>query len=403
MDDWKADIRLVDDEPKNLLALEAIMEPLRQNLLLARSGEEAIRLALDRNPAVMLLDVRMPGLDGFETAQTIRMREQSRHTPIIFMTAAIEDMHTVFRGYELGAVDFLVKPLLPEALRSKVAVFVELHRKTAALANEIEEGRIRNAALANEIQERKVAEAQLRESEVKLRALAARLISIREEERTRIAREIHDELGQRLTELKMDVSWLGKQLEGNQKPLLEKIESARRLIDSTVHFVRRISTGMRPEVLDDMGLVAAIGWQAREFQKRMGIRCRLALPPDNTVVDREVSTAVFRIFQEILTNIARHARANSVNVRLKISGSRLSLEVMDDGIGISEAQTRGHRSFGLLGMKERAQIFGGEVHVYGTSRRGTTVFVSIPLQQAGVEERRSAPPGTDVPSGQLLL
>ncbi|HEX7812264.1 MAG TPA: response regulator [Burkholderiales bacterium] len=367
MENWKADILMVDDEPANLLALEALLEPLGQNLLRAQSGEEALRLMLKHDPAVILLDVRMPGMDGFETARMIRMRDRSRYTPIIFLTGLSAEMESAFRGYEAGAVDYLVKPLVPEVLRSKVAVFVDLHRK--------------NAALTGEIEERQAAETQLRESEIQLRALAARLISIREEERARIAREIHDELGQVLTGLKMDVTWLTKQLAGTEEQFVEKAEAMSRLIDSTMHLIRRISTGLRPEILDEMGLVAAFEWQAREFQKRMGMRCRLRLPDTEPVLDQEISTAVFRIFQEILTNIARHAKASSVEADLRVSDELLTLKVVDDGVGISDSQIRGRGSLGLLGMQERAQLFGGEVTIKGTPGRGTAVSVSIPLGQ----------------------
>jgi signal transduction histidine kinase len=366
MESWKADILMVDDKPANLLALEALLEPLGQNLLRAQSGEEALRLVLKHDLAVILLDVRMPGMDGFETARMIRLRDRSRYTPIIFLTGVSPEMESAFRGYEAGAVDYLVKPLVPEVLRSKVSVFVDLHRK--------------NAALTGEIRERQAAEAQLRESEVQLRALAARLVSIREEERARIAREIHDELGQVLTGLKMDVTWLAKQLAGTEEKFVEKAEAMCRLIDSTMHLIRRISTGLRPEILDEMGLVAAFEWQAGEFQKRMGMRCRLTLPQDQVVLDKEVSTAVFRIFQEILTNIARHAKASGVEVNLGISDDLLQLRVADDGIGITESQIRGRESLGLLGMRERAQLFGGEVVIQGNSGGGTAVSVSIPLE-----------------------
>src|SRR5258706_7441631 len=191
MDNWKADILMVDDEPKNLLALEALLASLGQNLLRAQSGEEALLFVLKHNVAVILLDVRMPGMDGFETARMIRKRERSRHTPIIFLTGDSAEMQSAFRGYELGAVDYLIKPLVPEVLLSKTSVFIELHKK--------------NAALINEINERKIAQERLQDSENRLRGLAARLNAIREEERSRIAREIHDEFGQALSGLKMDV------------------------------------------------------------------------------------------------------------------------------------------------------------------------------------------------------
>lgn len=368
MKHWKADVLLVEDEPKSLLALQALLEPLGQNLLCARSGEQALRLMLDHDPAVVVLDVRMPGMNGFDTARAIRARERSGHVPIIFLTGAAGQRDPAIRGYDVGAVDYLVKPVAAPALRAKVAVFVELQR--------------RNAALAAEIVERKAAEERLRESQAQLRALAARLATAREEERARIAREVHDELGQILTGLKMDVMWLGKHLDKAQGALLKKVATMRELVDATVQVVRRISTGMRPGILDDMGLVAAIGWQAQEFQKRMGIRCRVELPAAPLEADGALSTAVFRIFQEVLTNISRHARASSVSVRLEVARSRLMLTVKDDGVGIAPGAVRAKESLGLLGMQERAQQFGGELRVRGIRGRGTTVTLRMPLAPA---------------------
>ena len=346
----QAKILLVDDEPKSLFALQELLSTLGQNLMIAQSGEEALRLALKNDFAVILLDVRMPGIDGFETARLIRSRERSRLTPIIFLTAAADEMGSMFRGYEVGAVDYLQKPVVPEILKSKVAVFVELHRKSE----------------------------RLKESEDKLRRLAAHLISVREEERAHIAREIHDELGQVLTGLKMEVGSLAKRL--TDKALIEKTDSMGKLIDSTVQTVRKIATGLRPEMLDDMGLIAAVGWQAKEFQKRTGIRCRAKLPPE-VKLDIDISTTMFRIFQEILTNVARHSRATRVDIELIVSDERFGLEVTDNGVGIADSDLNGKKSLGLLGMHERALLFGGEVRVTGTPGHGTRVSVSIPVKQ----------------------
>jgi signal transduction histidine kinase len=345
-----ANILLVDDEPKSLYALQELLSTLGENLLTAASGEEALRHALKNDFAVILLDVRMPGIDGFETARLIRSRERSRLTPIIFLTAAADEMGSMFRGYEVGAVDYLQKPVVPEILKSKVAVFVELHRKSE----------------------------RLKESEDKLRRLAAHLISVREEERSHIAREIHDELGQVLTGLKMEVTWLAKRL--REKPLLEKTESMCKLIDTTVQTVRKIATGLRPEMLDDMGIIAAVGWQAKEFQKRTGIRCRAKLPPE-VKLDIDVSTTMFRIFQEILTNVARHSRATRVDMELTIAEDHVALDVVDNGVGIADSDLNGKKSLGLLGMHERALLFGGEVKITGTPGHGTRVSVSIPIRQ----------------------
>jgi signal transduction histidine kinase len=314
---------------------------------------------------VVLLDARMPGMDGFETARLIRERERSRHTPVIFLTGAYEDVHSVFRGYEAGAVDYIVKPLVPEVLQSKIAVFVELHQK--------------NLVLQQEVAERRRAEERLLASEENLRALAARLQSIREEERTRIAREIHDELGQALTGLKMDLTWVARRVPSTQKQLAEKMKSMFPLIDDTIQSVRKIASLLRPGVLDQLGLSAAIAWQARDFQMRTGIRCKLDMPQDAADgMDADRSTAVFRIFQELLTNVARHANATRVDVSLKLDPGELVLEVRDNGRGIEEGSLRSGNSLGLLGMRERAAAFGGTITVTGMPGGGTRVTVRMP-------------------------
>ena len=202
---------------------------------------------------------------------------------------------------------------------------------------------------------------------------------MREEERTRIAREIHDELGQVLTGLKMEVTWLAKRLK--DKPLIEKTDSMCALIDSSVQTVRKIATGLRPEMLDDMGLIAAVAWQAKEFQKRTGIRCRAKLPAE-VKFDIDISTTMFRIFQEILTNVARHSRATRVDIELTLGAEQIGLEVSDNGVGIQDNELHARKSLGLLGMQERALLFGGDVRISGSPGHGTRVSVTIPLRKS---------------------
>jgi len=365
-DQGTAKILAVDDDQRNLLALQELLHAPGQALVLASSGQEALRRVDEEEFAVILLDARMPGMDGFTTARRIRERPGPRHTPIIFLTAAYEDLASIFRGYEVGAVDYIVKPLIPEVLRSKIAVFVDLYNK--------------NVALTREIAERRVTEERLRDSEDNLRALAAHLQSVREEEQIRIAREIHDELGQALTGLKMDLTWLAGGLRPEQKALTEKTTAMFRLIDGTIKSVRRIASGLRPEVLDEIGLSAAIGWQARDFQVRSGIRCNVELPADGLQLDQARSTAVFRIFQEVLTNVARHAHATRVDVRMGVEGETLWLEVQDNGRGITEARINSPKSLGFLGMRERVLPFDGKITIEGQRGKGTAVTIRIPLR-----------------------
>jgi signal transduction histidine kinase len=343
-----------------------LLQGIGQKLVLAASGERALGCVAEDDFAVILLDVRMPGIDGFATARMIRECARARHVPIIFLTAAYEDFDSMFRGYEAGAVDYIVKPLVPEVLISKISVFIELYDKSAALAREVVE--------------RKLTEERLRESEENLRALAIHLQSVREEEQIRIAREIHDGLGQALTGLKMDLTLLTNALPPDQKVLLKQAKSMFRLIDGTIHSVRRIASGLRPEVLDEVGLVAAIGWQASDFQLRTGIRCGVALPADGVQPDQARATAAFRIFQELLTNVARHAKATRVNVAVRNEADTLVLEVEDNGVGITEKQTHSAKSLGFLGMRERVLPFDGKVDVTGTRGRGTRAVVTIPLR-----------------------
>jgi len=361
----QACILVVDDDARNRVAMEALLRSSGYGVVLAESGERALQRVSDQDFAVILMDARMPGVDGFTAARAIRARERSRSTPIIFLTGAYEDLPSMFRGYEAGAVDYMVKPIVPEVLKFKISVFVDLFNK--------------NLALTREIAERRRAEDDVRKSEENLRALAARLQSVREEEWVRIAREIHDELGQALTGLKMDLTWVAKNLPPDQKPLASKTRSMFDLIDATIQSVRRIATRLRPEVLDELGLGPAIEWQAKEFQKRSGVRCKLSLPSEELALDRERSTAAFRIFQELLTNVARHASATRIDVVMRVEGGVLVLEVEDNGTGIDEAAMASPKSLGILGMRERALPFGGGIEITGPRDRGTRVKVSIPL------------------------
>jgi len=365
MNSSQASVLIVDDDPQGLLALQELLKSFAHRVVAANSGEEALRCVLKQDFAAVLLDARMPGMDGFETARLIRERERSRHTPIIFLTGAYEGVHSVFRGYEAGAVDYIVKPLVPEILKSKISVFVELHNK--------------NAVLIREIAERKRAEDRLRKSEENLRALAAHLQSVREEEWTRIAREIHDELGQTLTGLKMDLQWIANRLPGDQGVLAERAKSMSGLIDDSILSVRKIASRLRPELLDQLGLTAAVEWHAGEFTKRTGIRCTLSLPSDAPAVDRERSTAAFRILQELLTNVARHANATRIDIAMRTDSSALVLTVEDNGKGIEESAVFDSKSLGLLGMRERVLPFGGTVEITGVRGGGTKGVVSIPL------------------------
>jgi PAS domain S-box-containing protein len=236
-------------------------------------------------------------------------------------------------------------------------------------------------AVLRDITDRKEAEEKIIKSQQKLRALATHLNSIREEEKTQIAREIHDELGQSLTALKMDIFWLGKKFSKEQKPLTKKTKSMEKLIEQTIKTVKRISTELRPGMLDDLGLPATLEWQADEFHRHTRIPCRVTISPANITVNREQATVLFRIFQETLTNIARHAKATRVTVSLIKKKGWLTLTVNDNGKGITPKQINAVNSLGLIGIRERALSLGGKSEIKGIKGKGTTVIISIPISK----------------------
>jgi PAS domain S-box-containing protein len=232
----------------------------------------------------------------------------------------------------------------------------------------------------SDITERKLGEESLVLQREQLRALAERLQSVREDDRKRVARDLHDQIGQILTAIKMDMTWMIRHLPESEGEVLARLKESIQLINDGVKSVRAICSGLRPGVLDDLGLAAAIEWQASEFASRNGIQCQVSVPPVDLHLDGDRATATFRIFQECMTNVIRHAQARSVQVALVQEDANILLVVEDDGIGFCEldlSNTLG--SLGLLGMKERAQFCGGDVQISSSPGKGTKVTVRVPI------------------------
>jgi signal transduction histidine kinase len=226
-------------------------------------------------------------------------------------------------------------------------------------------------------------EERVAERTAELRELSRRIESVREEERKRIAREIHDELGQSLTALKIDLSWLAKRLPSAKRELLERAEGMAAAIDSTLRAMRRLATELRPSVLDELGLFDALEWQLQEFQARTDIVCTHRFQISSVPLDAARSTDVFRVLQEALTNVARHAGATRVDLAVMCEDSRFVLELRDNGRGI-EAQAPGDRqSIGLVGMRERVARWGGRLDIHTAQGEGTTLRVELPVAAAG--------------------
>jgi signal transduction histidine kinase len=223
-------------------------------------------------------------------------------------------------------------------------------------------------------------ESALKESREQLRSLSSHLQAAREEERLRLAREIHDELGQTLTAALMELGLLKKEVK-KSAPAVEKIASVTGLIDEAVGDVQRICAELRPRILDHLGLRAALEWQTKKFADRTGINCLLDIPHDSIKLATETETALFRIFQETLTNVSRHAKATQVSVRLAIEDRALILEVRDNGTGISKSRLSAENAFGIMGIRERAHELGGDVIFTSARNKGTTVTVTVPHER----------------------
>ena len=340
---------------------ELIQFALRQaglpfSLIRVESEAEFIAQLERHSTDVILLDFSVPGFDGL-TALTLAQQSYP-DLPSIFVTGTLGE-EVVIDMLKSGATDYVLK--------------THLSRLPAAVERALRETKERI--------ERKKAEERLRKSHGQLRALSIYLQYIREEERSRISRQVHDELGQALTGLKMDLYWMANRLPKDLRPVLDKTKAMASHIDSTIQTVRRIATELRPGILDDLGLVPAIEWQAQEFQKRTGIKCKVTSHLPESMLDDDLNTAFFRIFQETLTNIIRHAQAKRVEVLLHQQDSLLCMEVRDNGRGITEAEINNTHSIGLLGMRERASLLGGEVTFEGEPGKGTTVRVGIPLSR----------------------
>jgi signal transduction histidine kinase len=338
----------------------------------------------------------MPGMDGFETAEAIHSHPRSASIPIIFITAHYADEIHRLKGYQKGAVDYLFIPVIPQILLSKVAVFVDLAKKNLQLQHKTQELAALNRDLQAQrmqdlqrIAERKMAEEALRQSQAELRQLASHQEKIKEDERKRIAREIHDELGQNLLALRIDISMLHARTSINHPKLNAKIHTVLEQIDTTMKSMRAIINNLRPTVLD-LGLNAAIEWQVRDFQRRTGIECGLTMEEEDLVLDDNRATALFRILQESLSNVIRHARANRVDVELHQKGKHVTMKVVDDGVGTFPNCRRKANSFGLIGIKERISAFGGKFDISTGEGKGTTLVISIPMDGPDIQQSQGS-------------
>lgn len=447
-------ILVVDDGPKNIKLMRAILEPAGYDVIDAANGEQAIQLAQSHAPALILLDLMMPGMDGFTVCDHLKMLESTRHIPIIVITAR-EDGESESRCFAIGAADYIAKPIsvpvvlarvkthlaLDGQLRSLEGMFSDVmefapdaiilsnsrreivrvnqrteemfaYRREELLGKSVEVLVPRKQAdqsghtclrsdgtefpadinqsplttpedsltmaVVRDVTERHRADLALAHSREQLRALVAQNEAIREGERKHLAREIHDELGQVLTALRMDLSLLDMRF-GNLEPSIsKKVLEMKALLDRAIRGARDVVANLRPSTLD-MGLRLALENLCAEFSQHSGIACQFKTQEESLELDEDRTVVVYRIVQESLTNAMRYAGASQVTVTLGRKGNVFEVVVCDNGRGFDASLVSQRRTFGHLGMRERALALGGYVDISSAPGQGVTISITIPI------------------------
>jgi len=482
-------ILIVDDTPNNLHLLELIIKNIKVNLIRALSGVEALEKTRGMELVLAIIDVRMPGMNGYELALKMNENRMENKVPVIFLTANYINEADVLKGYDFGAVDYITKPFASQMLLSKINVFLDLFnqkqiiiRDAALLKQYADELTEANTALqksemkyrsytdnapdgvfvANEtgryievnasacritgysqdellkmsipdmlpeaslqtglehfkktaengfskadllfrhkngshrwwtvesvrltenrylgytkdITEKKIAEEELKSSLAQLHQLTHHIEEVREKERVAISRELHDDLGQALTAIKIDLGIIRKKV--LDSTVILKLDKVSALVGETIKTVQRLTSQLRPSIIDDLGLEAAIEWYTREFAERNEVEIKLDMDP-GIVIPPDTSLNLFRIMQEALTNISRHSKATHVDVGLHQSRESFYFSISDNGIGITESEINSKTSFGIMSMKERAISLGGKFTIYRDADNRTTVKLVIPL------------------------
>lgn len=349
-------ILMVDDQPAKLLSYEAILRDLNENLIKVASGREALDQLLKTDIALVLLDVSMPDIDGFELANMIRQHPRYQNIAIIFISGVhLTDVDRI-QGYQRGAVDYISVPVVPELLRAKVSVFAELYRKTRELETVNDDLRI---------------------AEERLRRLTGRLMQIQDAERRRVARDVHDGLGQYLVGVKMGIDQMARRFE-REHPVQESVSEISVLLNRAITETRTISHLLHPPLLDEIGLESALAVYIDGFGKRSGISVKVEVAPDLGRLESDVETALFRVVQECLLNVHRHSNSATASVSLERQNGNIRLQVGDEGVGMNTLQDGTGLGVGLLGIRERIRQLDGTLEIVSVNGEGTRVVATIP-------------------------
>lgn len=371
-------ILIVDDVPVNLAVLVDYLTEYGFNIRIARRGETALQRVHYDAPDLILLDILLPGIDGFETCRRLKADPATAEIPVIFMTSLASAADKV-TGFEVGAVDYVTKPLQQAEVLARITTHLRLRKMTQSLQAQTVQLELSSRT------ERERLFTAVREQRAQLRALTNKLTEVQESERRQIARELHDEMGQALTALRINLAAVEKALPPDAPaPSRDRLAEAMQLAEQTLEQIRELSLNLRPPMLDDLGLVPTLRWYVKRYTSRTNIAAELTVLGVEQRLPPPVETALYRVLQEALTNVARHAAATTVHLQLRYDAQSVTAQVEDNGRGflvnhntLPEADAAG---MGLLGMRERVTLLGGTFQIESAPGKGTQLWLEIPVE-----------------------
>lgn len=373
-------ILIVDDTPVNLKVIVDYLESYGFGIRIARSGESALRRVQYDQPDIILLDVLMPGMDGFEACYRLKSNAATRDIPVIFMTSLTSTEDKV-KGFEVGAVDYVTKPLHQEEVLARITTHLRLRDLTLNLQ---EKNRL--LEISSRVEKERLFEAVSQQRQ-QLRALANRLTDVQEAERKQLARELHDEMGQALTAISINLAAIKKDLPPQcLTPIKERLAEASLLTEQTLEQIRELSLNLRPSMLDDLGLVPTLHWYVKRYANRVTVETDFQVTGLKERLPPAIETTLYRIVQEALTNVARYAQASRVQLQLHRKNSVVAVFIEDNGQGFDLAEVVNRENpkngTGLLGMRERVTLLGGKFNIQSQAGQGTQLAIEIPLENS---------------------
>jgi len=351
-------IIITDDRRTSRHMIRKVLEPEGYNLLEAENGKEALELCQTCQPDLLLLDIIMPVMSGLEACRILHAGNNDNFIPVLMFTA-YNDGTEVEKSFQAGASDFINKPINPEELRHRVNKLLYLKKLEI---------------------KRRVAEKELQTSYDKIQFLSRKALNAYEEERVRLARELHDEVGMSLTTLKLNLQLLSKDLVNNSFQQKEKLDASIKSVSELQGAIRNKAYFLRPPALNELGLLAVINNMIVELSKHTGIQGKLETSGNSDIIPVEVETTLYRCIQEALTNATRHANADNISIKMDFSGDKVIVNVGDDGIGFDpHVKNNTNKQLGLQGMQERADMLGGKLEIKSSHGQGTNIRIIIPL------------------------